>query len=115
MRNIWSDSNRLIRLMSWCPALLFDGDRSLPAICSIDYRLRVKEEGSAEISRWRDCAEFPLASPSPPFAVRSVTGADCDPAYGRTRSMTASYLPKILHNLTRSYSLGHRTGNTLKR
>src|SRR5213595_2129998 len=82
--------------MSWCPALLFDGDRSLPAICSIDYRLRVKEEGSAETSRWRDCAEFPLASPSPPSAVRSVTGAVCDPAYGRTRACTVTNLPNVL-------------------
>src|SRR5437870_1382375 len=101
--------------MSWCPALLFDGDRSLPAICSIDYRLRVKEEGSAETSRWRDCAEFPLASPSPPSAVRSVTGAVCDPAYGRTRACTATYLPKVLAYLTLLCSLySHLPGLVLK-
>src|SRR2546428_13990684 len=34
-----------------------------------------------------------------PFAVRSITGADCDPAYGRKqRYMTATCLPKVRLN-----------------
>src|SRR5438876_4989461 len=101
--------------MSWCPALLFDGDRSLPAICSIDYRLRVKEEGSAEISRWRDCAEFPLTSPSPPFCRTQCNRRGLRSGLWANKDHTATYLPKVFAYLTLICSLIHTCQGSFSR